>query len=475
MKKKSNIILVILLSLLVINVIVFSFMFNSFTFVNGIIPLIIDTILLATISGSIYFIYKSIFDFLKEKLVTILIVISTILNLIFLTFNISTNLMDKTVSKITSKEEVYASTIIVKADSQINNVNDLNNKKIGISDNENDYENYILGYDYLKKNKKIDSNEFYKYSDYLLAIKDLLEGKIDSLVISDNYITIYNEYYPELNNQVKSVVTNLEYSVKTKELKKKNKEESFTILVIGADQLYGSFNADVLILMTVNPNTKKVVMVDVVRDTYAYNLGNNMMDKITHSGWYGAENVKNTVSKLFGINIDYYIKFNFKGVEELVDKIGGLEVNVPYRYPVTKNGYKYYIEPGVKKLNGLETLMLARTRREAGSNLITRGKMQMEIIEQVTKQADGKFVVNNFLDIFDLLGDNIKTDINKQDIYYYVQKYISIKDKLIFESYTLPGVDSTYYHSGMGLNLYTYKYDEAQLKFLSTKLEENLK
>lgn len=475
MKKKSNILLVVLLSLLVINSIVFSFMFNSFTFINGIIPLLVDAILLGLISGSIYFIYKIVFDFLKEKLVIILIVSSIILNVILLTFNISSNLINKAVSKITNKEEVYSSTIIVKTDSMINSVNDLNNKKIGISDNQNDYENYILGYDYLKKNKKIDNNEFYKYNDYLLAIRDLLEGKIDSLVISDKYITIYNEYYPELNTQVKSIVSNLEYSVKTKNVKNKNRDESFTVLVIGADQLYGSFNADVLILMTVNPTTKKVVMVDVVRDTYAYNLGNNMMDKITHSGWYGADNVKNTVANLFGVNIDYYVKFNFKGVEQLVDKIGGIETNVPYRYPVTKNGYKYYIEPGVQKLNGLETLMLARTRKEAGSNLLTRGKMQMEIIKEVTKQTDGKFIVNNFLDIFDLLGENIKTNVSKQDLYYYLQKYISIKDKLVFENYTLPGTDSSYYHSGMRANLYTYKYDVEQLKVLSNKLVENLK
>ena len=464
---------IIFLILLVLNTIIFAIQFNQLTFISKLIPIFIDILLLTILIFGIYYIYKSIQGNYKNK--NIILIVSIILNIIFLVFNISTNLFDKVVSKITSDDVIYTSTIIVRTDSSIISIDDLEDKKIGISENTNDYENYKLGYDYLKEKNKVDNNTFYKYSDYTLAINDLLNGDIDALVISSNYADIYKEYFDNLDSDVREIINELSISVKKTNNVSKEVTDPITVLVIGADGAGGNaYNADVLILMTINPKTKKVVMVDVVRDTYAYNLGNNSWDKITHSGWYGNENVVATVSNLFDINIDYYVKFNFESVQELVDSIGGVEIEVPYRYVVKAKSGNYYIDPGVHKLNGIETLWLARTRKEAGSSLFTRGEMQMTIIEQVIKQVDGSYLLKNFFPFTDILSNNVSTNIAKQDLYYYIQKYISIKSDLTFSHNQLSGTSSTYYHTGMKMNLYTIKYDENSLQSLKTLLKDNL-
>lgn len=470
---KKSIINIILLIILLINTIIFTIQFNDLNFINKIIPIIINIVLLIILSLSLYFIYQGFRG--NQKFKKTVFVISILLNIILLIFNISTNFFDKVASKITSNEVIYSSTIIVKSDSKINNINDLNHVKIGISENEEDYENYKLGYEYLEKNNKINNNTFYKYSDYTLALNDLLEGNIDALIISSDYAVIYSEYFEDLSSKVKEIIRPLSKSVKKVNNVKKELTDPITVLVIGADGNGGeAYNADVLILMTINPITKNVVMVDVVRDTYAYNLGNNSWDKITHSGWYGNEKVMETVSNLFDINIDYYVKFNFTSVKELVDLIGGVEMDVPYRYIVETPKGNYYINPGRRKLNGTETLFLARTRKLPGSSLYTRGEMQMSIIEQVTKQVDSKLILNNFFEFANILGNNIKTNASKQELYYLIQKYITIKDDLTFSHNQLRGINSHYYHPGMRMTLFTIKIDENKLEELKTLLKENL-
>lgn len=472
--KKNNLFSIILIAILMINIFLFVIQFNGLKFVNTIIPITGNMLLFILLGFSFYLEYLSMNDSIKKKKTTI--VFTIVLNLIFIILNLGINYVDNMVQKMSSNEEIYTSTIIVNADSAIYSIDDLLARKIGVSGNEQDYENYKLGYGYLEENNKVTQNEFYRYDDYKLALNDLLNGKIDCLIISGNYLELYEEYFDDLENRVRPIINTLSYSYKKETEVTKSLDEPFTVLVIGADGKGGAtYNADVLILMTINPNTKKVVMVDVVRDTYTYNLGNNKMDKITHSGWYGTENVVNTVSNLFDIEIDYYVRMNFNSVTNLVDMLGGVTVNVPYRYIVKpQNSKNYYIEPGLRNLNGIETLWLARTRKEAGSSLLTRGEMQMTIIEQLIKQVDGNFLVNNFLDIFDLISSNVVTNIEKQDLYYYVQKYISMKSELTFEHNQLKGYDSSYYHEGMKTNVYTYKYDESSLVELKNKLLLNL-
>lgn len=472
---KRPVINIVTLSILIINIIIFSIQFNSLTIINKSIPIIVNLSLLVMAMLFIYKLYKSFQGEFKHQF--LVFVVSIILNILLIIINIGATTINDVLSKITNNDTIYSSTIIVRSNSDIHSINDLVNKKIGMSDNEKDYENYKLGYEYLKKNNKVKNNTFYKYTDYVLALNDLLEGKIDALIISSNYEALYSDYINDLDKKVVSIVKPLTQYVKNKINKKISVNKPFTVLIIGADGFGGdTYNADVLILMSVNPNTKKVVMVDVVRDTYAYNIGAKMMDKITHSGWYGNENVVNTVSKLFDINIDYYVKMNFNSVTKLINLIGGVKMTVPYRYPVKENGkILYYMEPGDKVLNGNEVLWLARTRKEPGSSLYTRGRMQMDIIEQTIKQTDGTLLIKNYFSFYDILKESIKTNISKENLYYYIQKYISIRNKIEFSHNTLDGIDSTYYHEGMKQQLYTYKYTEDSLNSLKTKLKDNLK
>ena len=472
-KISKNSLLIITIILLVLTFI-FGYVFNNYSYINKLIPTLVNFTLVVVFSYTMFVMYRTITEL--EKYPLIKSILFGILSAIFVILIIGNNTFTKFVNKVTDEKELYSSVIIVRKDSPISKLDDLENKKIGISEDSKDYENNFIMDNYLKENEKT-NNEYYKYVDYLLAINDLLSGKIDALIISSNYVDMYEEYFKELENNTKIIAGPVDQTVITKKAVDSAKvKDTFTVLIVGADQNNGSFNADLIILMTINTKTNKTVMVDVVRDTYAFNYTTNQNDKLAHSGWYGMDTVVNNVSKLFDINIDYYVKVNFNALVSIVDSMGGITYNVPYKYLV--NGYKndyYYVNAGTKLLNGKEVLWLARTRKVEGTNVIVRGVRQMEIIETMASQMDGAFLINNFLTLFDTLGENIKTNAQKQELYYFIQKYINTKTTMTYSLNTLAGTDSSYYSNSLNSDLYTYKYSNDSLKELRNKLLENLK
>ena len=79
----------------------------------------------------------------------------------------------------------------------------------------------------------------------------------------------------------------------------------------------------------------------------------------------GVEATIQGVEGITGLTINYHAMVNLQGFRSLVQAVGGLELNVRDRIPIGGVGGPVtgYIEPGVQRLNGFETLWFARSRR----------------------------------------------------------------------------------------------------------------
>ena len=93
-------------------------------------------------------------------------------------------------------------------------------------------------------------------------------------------------------------------------------------------------------VVTVNPNTKEIVLTSIPRDYYVDLYGKNAKDKLTHAGIYGMETTVKTIENLLDIEINYYVKFNFTSLIKIVDALEGIEVESDLAF--TAN---YYDEP----------------------------------------------------------------------------------------------------------------------------------
>ncbi len=157
-----------------------------------------------------------------------------------------------------------------------------------------------------------------------------------------------------------------------------NDGEPFYMLVLGSDSREGSGTSskaaesgdnqrsDVMILLRVDAANKKVTMVSIPRDT-PYRTSDGSLVKINEAYNIGgaAESVK-AVSQLTGVGISHYAEVHFSELESIVDKLGGVDVNVDIQLSYTDalTGETVTLQPGKQTLNGQQAQLFARARHE---------------------------------------------------------------------------------------------------------------
>ena len=231
-----------------------------------------------------------------------------------------------------------------------------------------------------------------------------------------------------------------------------------------------AFNGDTLMLITFNPHTLNATMFSIPRDTYVpIACNNNRHAKINSSAAYGTSCVIDTVEQLTDITIDYYVKINFKGVVDLVDALGGIEVDIEapdfnYNHGVNCGGKfceqnsdrntsasgMIYLDPGLQTINGEAALAYARCRHLYLQSDIDRNRHQQQVVEAIAKKASSMENLTNLEDILNSITKNITTNMSTEQIlsFYDVLKsmisnslsegsFLTI-EKTYLEYYSLP-------------------------------------
>lgn len=174
------------------------------------------------------------------------------------------------------------------------------------------------------------------------------------------------------------------------ELPKVKDEMIFLMLGVDSNDLdeHSNIRTDTMILTKVNFNTGQVDILSIPRDTRTEVRGK--LDKINHAHSYGGIDLTlKTVSDFLDIDLDYYVKLNYDAVEEVVDKIGGVEIDVPKRmvYEDRSADPPLYIdlEPGLQTLDGDKSLQYLRFRSYEDGDIGRVGAQQIFIKEFVSQ------------------------------------------------------------------------------------------
>ena len=109
-------------------------------------------------------------------------------------------------------------------------------------------------------------------------------------------------------------------------------QEPFSVLLMGIDT--GDLGrteqgrSDTTMVVTINPKENKSTMISLDRDILTDIVGNDTQDKLNHAYTFGgAEMAINTVQELLDIPIHHYVSINMKGLKDLIDAVGGIEVD----------------------------------------------------------------------------------------------------------------------------------------------------
>ena len=146
---------------------------------------------------------------------------------------------------------------------------------------------------------------------------------------------------------------------------------------------------DTLMLFKVNFDSGKIDILSLPRDTRVLVRGKE--DKLNHAHAYGGPSLTiRTIEDFLGIDLNYYVKVDYKAVKSIVDAIGGIDIDVPQRMkysdPTADPPLKINLQPGLQTLDGDLAHDFLRFRSYPDGDL-GRIKAQQYFMKELIKQT----------------------------------------------------------------------------------------
>ena len=308
----------------------------------------------------------------------------------------------------TSKYSNYSMSIAVLADSPIDNISQLTSV-MGPTGTDKDNIQQLMNELKVSQNKELTVEES---SSYLAAYKSLLAGDTKAIILNSVFENIIEAEYPDYASKIKKI--NTKELMKTVETPKDVKGDSFNVYISGIDT-YGPISSvsrsDVNIIMTVNRETKKILLTTTPRDSYVpiADGGNNQKDKLTHAGIYGVDASIHTLENLYGIDLNYYARLNFTSFLKLIDLLGGVDVYNDQEF--TSRHGKFHFPVGNVHLDSEQALGFVRERYSLADGDRDRGRNQQKVIVAILQKLTSTEALRNYDSIIKGLQDSIQTNM----------------------------------------------------------------
>ena len=308
----------------------------------------------------------------------------------------------------TSNYSEYSMSVVVLKDSDVHNVTQLDSVT-GPTDTDNDNIQKLIADIKTSQSKELTVEQS---TSYLAAYKSLVSGEAKAIVLNSVFENIIESEYPDYASKIRKIYTkNI-----TKEVAapKVSKNQSFNVYVSGIDT-YGPISSvsrsDVNIIMTVNRETKKILLTTTPRDSYVpiADGGNNQKDKLTHAGIYGVDASIHTLENLYGIDLNYYARLNFTSFLKLIDLLGGVDVHNDQEFTAHTNGKFYPV--GNVHLDSEQALGFVRERYSLADGDRDRGRNQQKVIVAIIQKLTSTEALKNYSDIIQGLQDSLQTNM----------------------------------------------------------------
>lgn len=206
----------------------------------------------------------------------------------------------------------------------------------------------------------------------------------------------------------------------------------FTMYISGLDVYEDTVDqgqrSDVNIIAVVNPKTHQILLVTTPRDYYVTipGVSEGMYDKLTHAGSYGIDTSMATLGELYETEINYYAQLNFTALIEIVDILGGLDVESEYAFTTSEDsGYVMDVQEGKNHFNGVQALAFARERQNVEGGDLQRGKDQQAVITAMIKKMLSPTMLLKANSILETVGRNVETNVSQEQINALIRYQLS--------------------------------------------------
>lgn len=406
----------------------------------------------------------------KRMIGTFLSIILIIIFTLGIVYELNTIGFLKKIGNKNYKTQNYS--VVVLNSSKYKKISDIKDEDVGIL-TKNATEGLPEAISYLNKKVKVTYSE---KEDVGQLEKDLLEKNLSVILLEDTYLEIAKEENENFASNTK-VIYKFSIDIATKDMAKDVDitKKPFNVFIAGIDT-YGKISSvsrsDVNMVVTVNPNTHKILLTSIPRDYYVNLHGiTSYKDKLTHAGIHGIDMSVKTVEDLLECDINYYFKVNFSSLINIVDAIGGIEVDSPYTFSTYDN--KYTFRKGINKLNGEKALYFVRERKAFKAGDRTRNQNQQLVLTAIINKVISPTLLTKYNSILNSVEKSFVTNMENDNITKFVKKQIKNNDKWTIESINLDGTDAfDYTYSYKSAKSYVMQPDEESVKNAKNKINE---
>ena len=273
-------------------------------------------------------------------------------------------------------------------------------------------------------------------------------------IICSCFLIVMSFYMVKMNFAISEVSVGTDESVDVT-------NESFHAYVGGIDvfgELTTQSRSDVNLVVSVNPDTHRMLLTTTPRDYYVTipGVSGEQKDKLTHAGVYGVDASMATLENLYGIDIPFYFRVNFTSVIEIVDALGGIDVESEIAFTTGKDsGVIMEIQEGKNHLIGKEALAFVRERKAFIDGDNQRGKNQQALMTALIKKAFSPMIIFQMSNVIDGVVGNAETNMTEGQIKSLIKMQLEDLKGWDIESVAASGDDSG--------KQYCYSYSAAPL------------
>ncbi len=337
------------------------------------------------------------------------------------------------------------------------------------------------------------------YDNPFTLVDALYNHEVDAIIFPENmHGVIYEEANDDNKYNALTTFTNVvdqfvyysardETTVNQANPVKNIMVDPFTVMVSGNDS-YGSINqvtrSDVNMLVTVNPKTAQVLILSIPRDAYlpisckknpsACSAVVGEFDKLTHSGLYGVAATESTLEDAFDVEINYYARINFSSLINIVDAVGGIDVEVEPGLEVDRfyaNGTEG-VKAGTNHLNGERALAFVRERHAYVDGDNQRVRNQQIALKALLKAVLSPQMVVNYSKVMTALSTAFDTNMTAKEIKSLLTLELSRFPDWNIQLYSMPGEPAVAYSPAAQAELSVVYLGTAEVNFAKGLIDD---
>lgn len=259
--------------------------------------------------------------------------------------------------------------------------------------------------------------------DYVQMSNDLYDQKTAGIYMNEAQSALFDEIHEDFHEKTRVLYT---YEI-TEEVEDFSKDVSvtqnaFNVFISGIDTtgpVSTVSRSDVNMIVTVNPQSKKILMTSIPRDYYITLANMGQKDKLTHAGLAGVENSVKTLENFLGIDINYYARVNFTSLIQMVDALGGIEVYSDQDIP------KLGIHEGINDMDGKKALSFSRERYSYKNGDNHRVQNQQKVLEAMINKMMSPAIITNYSSILDHIDGCFETNMTSDEITSLIKMQLS--------------------------------------------------